>query len=338
MRFDIARQPFVPAFLTLFALTVIAMWGLGAPVAAETAASALPNPATALPDLAIDMPQNLLLQFQLAHPGWAKWIGGLLMMLGGLHLGRLTVSTNLYGVGSCLAIPLYGITLCMAGFGPEYLTALTEAFLLALVIRNYSRSFGNGYRFNALFRASLALGLLLLLRPALLPLVLLLPTAVWIFRRTLRETTVAGVGLLLPVAAWCYVNWGAGGTLAAPLLHIAADFTAGSPLALFLRTPLYELIPAGCVLLLGLFSALHVLSEFYTTGMKPRFIFIYNMIAMLLITLLLGGPDAARSDVGLIAVPASLLLPFSFVRINRAIIWPLYLLLAAAAATSPILQ
>lgn len=341
MRFDIARQPFVPAFLTLLAITLLAMWGLEAPVAAGTAAaavSAAPNPGTELPGLAIDMPQNLLLQFQLAHPLWAKWIGGLMLLLGGLNLGRLAVSTNLYGVSSCLAIPLYGILLCITGFGSEFLTALTEALLLALTIKNYSRSFGNGYRFDALFRASLYLGLLVLLRPALLPLVLLLPATVWIFRRTLREATAACAGLLLPLAAWCYVNWGAGGTLSAPLLHIGTDFASGTPLTLFLHTPLYELIPAGCMLLFGLFSALHVLSEFYTTGMKPRFIFIFNMTALLLTTLLLGGPDAARNDACLIAVPASLLIPFSFVRINRAIVWPLYLLLAASAVISSILQ
>ena len=191
---------------------------------------------------------------------------------------------------------------------------------------------------KALVFKGIPFNLLVLLRPALLPLVLLLPTAVWIFRRTLREATAACAGLLLPLAAWCYVNWGAGGTLSAPLLHIGTDFASGTPLTLFLRTPLYELIPAGCMLLFGLFSALHVLSEFYTTGMKPRFIFIFNMTALLLTTLLLGGPDAARNDACLIAVPASLLIPFSFVRINRAIVWPLYLLLAASAVISSILQ
>ena len=121
-------------------------------------------------------------------------------------------------------------------------------------------------------------------------------------------------------------------------MNIGTDFASGTPLTLFLHTPLYELIPAGCMLLFGLFSALHVLSEFYTTGMKPRFIFIFNMTALLLTTLLLGGPDAARNDACLIAVPASLLIPFSFVRINRAIVWPLYLLLAASAVISSILQ
>ncbi len=337
MRFDIARQPFVPAFLTLLALTVVAMWGGGMPLG--TGADLLSGSSAApLAGVAVGIPRDLLLQFQQAHPIWTKWIGALLLLSGGLNAGRLAASTNLYAVSSCLTIPLYGIAACIAGFGSEPLAALAACLLLVLAIKNFCRSFGNGYRFDALFRASLYLGLLPLLRPALLPLVLLLPLAVRIFRRTLREAAVALAGLLLPIAAYSYVNWAAGGELLAPAIHIGTAFASGVPFALFLRTPLHSLIPAGCIALFGLFAALHVLSDLYTIGMKPRFILIFNAIALLLIILLLGGPDAARNDATLIAVPASLLIPFSFVRINRAIVWPLYLLLVALAAISSILQ
>ena len=39
MKFDIARQPLVPAFLTLAALAVVAMWSAGGP-AVSTAVQA----------------------------------------------------------------------------------------------------------------------------------------------------------------------------------------------------------------------------------------------------------------------------------------------------------
>lgn len=337
MRFDIARQPLVPAFLTLLALALLAAGSFGA---ANAAAAGIPHAAfAAAPDgLVTGLPQQALLNLQLHHPLWAGGLGVVLLLAGGLHLGRLSTRYNLYGVSSCLAIPLYGAALCLAGFGDQYLTALTESLLLVLAFKNYCRAFGNGYRFDALFRASLSLGLLPLLRPALLPLVLLLPAAVWIFRRTLREATVACVGLLLPAAAWCYVNWGAGGTLAAPLLHIAGAFTDGAPFALLRELTTPELLAAGILVLLTLLAALHLLTEFYTTGLKPRFILLFGFITLLLGVLLLCGPGAAPADRTLLALPAALLLPFSFVRISPRIVWPLYLLLVGGAGISLFLQ
>ena len=331
MRFDIARQPLVPAFLTLLALALLAAGSFGA---ANAAAAGIPHAAfaTAPDGLVTGLPQQALLNLQLHHPLWAGGLGVVLLLAGGLHLGRLSTRYNLYGVSSCLAIPLYGAALCLAGFGDQYLTALTESLLLVLAFKNYCRAFGNGYRFDALFRASLSLGLLPLLR------VLLLPAAVWIFRRTLREATVACVGLLLPAAAWCYVNWGAGGVLAAPLLHIAGAFTDGAPFALLRELTTPELFAAGILVLLTLLAALHLLTEFYTTGLKPRFILLFGFITLLLGILLLCGPGAAPADRTLLALPAALLLPFSFVRISPRIVWPLYLLLVGGAGISLFLQ
>ena len=330
MRFDIARQPLVPAFLTLLALALLAAGSFGA---ANAAAAGIPHAAfaTAPDGLVTGLPQQALLNLQLHHPLWAGGLGVVLLLAGGLHLGRLSTRYNLYGVSSCLAIPLYGAALCLAGFGDQYLTALTESLLLVLAFKNYCRAFGNGYRFAALFRASLSLGLLPLL-------VLLLPAAVWIFRRTLREATVACVGLLLPAAAWCYVNWGAGGVLAAPLLHIAGAFTDGAPFALLRELTTPELFAAGILVLLTLLAALHLLTEFYTTGLKPRFILLFGFITLLLGILLLCGPGAAPADRTLLALPAALLLPFSFVRISPRIVWPLYLLLVGGAGISLFLQ
>ena len=81
--------------------------------------------------------------------------------------------------------------------------------LLAFSVKNFARSFCNGYAFDALFRASLYLGILLLTAPAALPLVALLPLAIILFHRTLRESVVALAGFLLPILAFGYVNWGA---------------------------------------------------------------------------------------------------------------------------------
>ena len=112
MKFDIARQPLVPAFLTLAALAVVAMWSAGGPavsmaVQAGHAAGTVDIGRNAAGALAVSPPGELLAQFQAAHPVWARWIAGLLMLFTGMSVGRLTVRYNLYSVGTCLAIPPY---------------------------------------------------------------------------------------------------------------------------------------------------------------------------------------------------------------------------------------
>ena len=124
MKFDIARQPLVPAFLTLAALAVVAMWSAGGPavsmaVQAGHAAGTVDIGRNAAGALAVSSPGELLAQFQAAHPVWARWIAGLLMLFTGMSVGRLTVRYNLYSVGTCLAIPLYGAIACGLAVGGE---------------------------------------------------------------------------------------------------------------------------------------------------------------------------------------------------------------------------
>lgn len=183
MKFDIARQPLVPAFLTLAALAVVAMWNAGGPavstaVQAGHAAGTVDIGRNAAGALAVSSPGELLAQFQAAHPVWARWITGLLMLFTGMSVGHLTVRYNLYSVGTCLAIPLYGAIACGLAVGGDCLTTFAASALLALATKNFCRSYCNGFGFDAIFRASLYIGLLPLVATAAAPLLILLPLAV----------------------------------------------------------------------------------------------------------------------------------------------------------------
>lgn len=343
MKFDIARQPLVPAFLTLAALAVVAMWNAGGPATdtaalASHAAETVDTGRNAARALAVSSPGELLTQFQAAHPVWARWIAGLLMLFTGMSVGRLTIRYNLYSVGTCLAIPLYGAIACGLAVGGDYLTAFAASALLALATKNFCRSFCNGFGFDAIFRASLYIGLLPLVATAAAPLLILLPLAVMLFRRTLREVTVAVAGLLLPVLTLCYVNWGAGGGFLAPVAELGSALISGMPLSLFLSTPVQNLVLLGAVFILDLMALLFFLSDIYALGTKPRLIFIFNISVLLLAAVVLCGPAATPGTVALAAVPSAVLLPFMFVRIHRAIALPLYLLLLAAAVIGAVLQ
>lgn len=288
--------------------------------------------------LVVSSPGELLARFQAAFPGWSRWIGGLLILFTGMCAGRLTVRYNLYSVNTCLAIPLFAAAACGVALDGEYLTTFTASALLALVLKNYARSCCNGFGFDAIFRASLYLGLLPLVTPASLPLILLLPLSALLFRRTLREVAVAAAGVLLPVLTLCYVNWGAGGGFSAPLAALGHAFLAGEPLALFAAMPMRNLALMGGILLLDAVALLFFLSDIYALGTKARFVFIFNISILVLTAALLCGPAATPGLIALAAVPSAVLLPFLFVRIHQGIALILYLLLLASAVIGAVLQ
>lgn len=335
MKFNIARQPLVPAFLTLAALAVIAMWKAGPTTGNIPAESAL---TAAGGELAVATPAELLVRLQTACPGWSRWIGGFLILFVGMSLGRLTVRYNLYSVGTCLAIPLYGAIAAGLLDKSCFLPILTAAALLTLASKNYARSFCNGYGFDTLFRASFYLGLLLLLLPAALPFILLMPLAIALFRRTLRETVVALAGLLLPILAFCYLNWGYGGLFTAPLrLHYQA-LTSGAPLAAALAIPLRNLALLGGVLLLDLAAVFYFLADIYAAGTKSRAIFIFYICLLALTVPAVCNPAATPAITLLAAIPSAVLMPFLYVRIHRTIATIAYLILLIATIGIAILQ
>lgn len=344
MKFDIARQPLVPAFLTLAALAVVAMWNAGGPavsmaVQAGHAAGTVDIGRNAAGALAVSSPGELLAQFQAAHPVWARWIAGLLMLFTGMSIGRLTVRYNLYSVGTCLAIPLYGAIACGLAVGGDCLTTFAASALLALATKNFCRSYCNGFGFDAIFRASLYIGLLPLVATAAAPLLILLPLAVMLFRRTLREARRRGCG---PAAARSHALLRQLGPPEASFSLRSRNREAHSSperrCRCSSRRPCRTSSCREPVFLLDLTALLFFLSDIYALGTKPRLIFIFNISALLLTAAALCGPAATPATVALAAVPSAVLLPFMFVRIHRAIALPLYLLLLASAVISAVLQ
>lgn len=334
MKIDIARQPLIPAFLTLAVLVAVAMWNVdlanNIPV---------PQPASATDgSLAITLPQVWIATFQEAHPGWSKWIAALLLLLAGTAIGKTSVRYNLYSVGTCLAIPLFGCLVNNFVIGDHFLTATLITTLLILSFKNFCRSFCNGFGFDALFRASLYLGVLLLIEPAAIPLLLLLPLTLILFRRTLREATVAVVSFLLPGLTIAYLNWGAGGDFLAPFILSARTFVDGAPLQLLSALSLQQLAVLGGIIALDLLSILFFFTDLYTVGSKARLILILNIGMLVLTVASLCGPAAGQGTLAMLAAPSAILLPFMMVRTHRPIALLFYLLLLLGATIGTFLQ
>lgn len=336
MNITIARLPLIPAFLTLLALALTAVCaGEGHAVASIAQAS---SDTFGSPNLVGKTLPQLIDTFQLQQPSWSRVIACVLILFAGLTTGRLTVRYNLYAVHSCLSMPLYGIIACGIWPGEEFLLACVASALLTLAMKNFSRACTVGYGFDAIFGASFYLAMTIMVIPAALPLVLLLPTAVLLFRRTLRELIVALAGLLLPPLVLCYVNWGAGGDFMAPLQVIAQLFTQGTLFGFFLQNSLIQFILPGIVVGLNLLALWMFLFDVHTLSNRPRLILIFNICAVFLLATLFCSPAASPAFFALLAVPSAVLLPVLFIRVKSSVALPLYLLLLAGAFIGAILQ
>ncbi len=327
MKFDVARQPLVPAFLTLLVLTIVAMWGSGV-------AEYVPTVVEGLSVVPLD---DLTARFQTAHPTLAAWIAGVLLIYGATATGRITIRYNLYTVGTCLPIPLCGVVIFSLACCENMLQCGVMVVLMALALKNFGRSFSTSYAFDALFRSSMYLSLLALVAPVATPLLLLIPIALQLFHRTHREAAVALAGALLPWFAVCYVNWAVGGSFATPLIHHGSGMVGGHWLALFDNMEMWRLATLAIFATLAMLASLIFFLNRYSANTRSRVVIAFCGYVAVLAIVVLATPAASTEALVLLAPPVAILLPALFIRISRTISAVLYLLLLAAGFAGAVL-
>lgn len=314
MKPDIIRQPLLLAIASI--LVVIA--------AAMTTGTTI-SPA---PETMISTPLgDLIGLFQERFPRCSRILCGGLLLLTGILCGRLAVRYGLYPVSSTLTIPLYGLVACGILLGQEYLTESVAAFVLLLSTQNFFACFRNGYAIGAVFRASFFLGLLPLLYAPLLPLPLLVLAAAFCFRRTLREVFVSLCSVVLPFLAVCYIAWGQGANPLDTPAGLWHSFVSDSGYRIFANTP--PLVPAllGIVLFIVLCAIFFGLISFRTVSIKARGMLTYTILLFTVTGCLIAVPSVTPGLLAVAAVPAALLMPLTFIRIQRTVGTLLYLIL-----------
>lgn len=319
MLFRVAKQPLIPAFLTLLGTTIVALL-----CASEGVVVPDPRYGIAAEHLPLLSWGAWLQGFQAAHPHISSWISGLVMLYTGATLGRLTVRYNLYGTGTCLSIALYGFAMVGTMQSGAYLTATLCSMLLSLALKNFCLSYRNGFGFDRIFRGALYLSLLILIEPASVVLLLFLLTVSSRFHRTTREMLVALAGLLFPIATLCYLNWALGGAFQAPLVQLYRQFMTGEWGMAALTAPQRVQLFCGALLLLNLMAIALFSTNSYTINRKARHI-LQGATRLLLLTLAtLAMPSASTTLLALVAVPTTLLLPVLFIRLHQPIAQVLY--------------
>ena len=161
----------------------------------------------------------------------------------------------------------------------------------------------------------------------LLPLPLLVLAAAFCFRRTLREVFVSLCSVVLPFLAVCYIAWGQGANPLDTPAGLWHSFVSDSGYRIFANTP--PLVPAllGIVLFIVLCAIFFGLISFRTVSIKARGMLTYTILLFTVTGCLIAVPSVTPGLLAVAAVPAALLMPLTFIRIQRTVGTLLYLIL-----------
>ncbi len=318
MKIDISRQPLLVALATLLVVVAVAfVRRCSVPMAPELIAdpfAPLGTPLTA---------------WQMNHPGWAALLAACFAFFCGLRAGHATVRHALFPVVSYLTIPLYGIIACGLFVGAGYLAEFVAALLLALSTRNLFAASRNGYAIGAIFRGAFYLGCVPLFVTAAWPLLLLILPATVCFRRTRREFLIALCGLLLPLAAACYLDWGFGAPFGELPVQLWQILGTDSGYGLFTDATLLSPLHYGLLLFLALCGTFAAAMNFRIISRKARGMITYLILLLISCCALFALPSATPALLGLFALPAAMLLPPLFQRLPAILSLALYFALFA---------
>lgn len=281
---------------------------------------------------------SLLTKFSVTVPWLAAVCAGVLISWTLVLVVQLTVKYSPQGVRNYLPPQIFLVAAVGMVVPGEALAALIAVWLLVHATRQFVFSFHKGYRFAEVFRAGLYSGLLpLLYAPAAIIALVMVPAALWIYRRSGREVMVCFAGLLLPVPMAGFVHWAAGEDACFIYRELwrccFSDGTGGAfenASGFFGSIPVSTAGVAALVLTLA-FTAIGW-SLTHKTGMrKTPYKFMLHISLML--TLMLASvavPGSMPMQIALCAVPVALTVPFAFQGKWSAVSSTVYCFLLAA--------
>jgi hypothetical protein len=321
MRADIVKQPRFLVIATFVIVTVlIFVRMLSAPYGVETNAEM---------DMPLGKPIEGLLD---GRPAAIYSVALLLMLVNGALITRLVNKYNLSPARTLLPIVMYVIM----GYGLWAPLGSIGAGLVPLLLIVSSgqmiAAFKRSYTFNNVFNSAFCLGLLPLIYSASLPLVIILPMTLSLYRRTAREWIVAiaglGMPLLLASAGWAAAGYGWGFTVE----ELAGAFAApaGTGVAAALRDAgIGACVYAGATACLLLLSVVAVIAGARKMGVRPRKIYVHFICLALLSAATFFVPSGTVVSAGLIAVPFALISTAFFVKFRGVSALAAYLALLA---------
>ena len=235
---------------------------------------------------------------------------GLLYVYMVLRLSRSTVRVGLYPNTTLAAIALCSVLLFGALASGDYAMLCVGALLVAEAYGRLLYCFSPSLHAHYLFSAMVAFGALPLVDAAFLPLSILIPVVVVIFRATLRETAITLFGLAAPTFVYSYVMWLLGGDFVQGFVDVWGGLLAPSSLSLVTYLTLPRLVFLGFILFLQLLSVVVYLTTPMSLANGVREVWRVLIISVvILIASLLLLPAASPSLIVAMVLLAAIMLP-----------------------------
>lgn len=235
---------------------------------------------------------------------------GLLYVYMVLRLSRSTVRVGLYPNTTLAAIALCSVLLFGALASGDYAMLCVGALLVAEAYGRLLYCFSPSLHAHYLFSAMVAFGALPLVDAAFLPLSILIPVVVVVFRATLRETAITLFGLAAPTFVYSYVMWLLGGDFVQGFVDVWGSLLAPSSLSLVTYLTLPRLVFLGFVLFLQLLSVVVYLTTPMSLANGVREVWRVLIISVvILVASLLLLPAASPSLIVAMVLLAAIMLP-----------------------------
>lgn len=305
MILDVVRHKFAEALLMLLFLALSAM-------VAAMCVSALPEGVVA--NVAPMRP--VLHSFAVNHHILAALIILPLFCSAALRLARATIRISLYPESTMAAIAIAAVVLLATTSSGEAFVLMIIAFLMCYSLGRLLGCFGPSMRVQRLFSAMLAIGCMPLIDSSLLAVVIVTPLLVIFVRRTLRESIISIVGVLLPLFAYSYIVWCLGGNFTTTVIAIWNDMLtpAYSNITTYITLP--RMIFVAMLVVMQLSSSVIYISDRMSLGPGVRHAWSFLQLffaALLLLTVFL--PSASSALFVVATLPTIAMLPLLLMRV-----------------------
>ena len=303
---DVIRQPLgvvAATFVIMMACVVIRV--TTAPYPAET-------------DLAADMPLGRAIDSLFPTGAAACTVGLVAAILNATLLAGMIVRYSVSAVRIC--------------FPAGSVSATLVPLLLILGSTQMIAAFKRSYQFEHVFKSAFCIGLLPMLYAPALPLVLIVPVTLVLYRRTLREAVVAAAGLLLPFFICSVVWWGLGDSFGLMGHELLAGTTLGEDTALpalFGEKGVWSKVYIGLFAALTLCSAIIILRTLPSLRTRAKKIHIHFLWLLLLCLISLLLPGSTIASLGVLAVPCCVTVSAFFIRYRGWLPLAIYTVLTA---------
>lgn len=255
-------------------------------------------------------------------PIWECIVSAVLLFATAIVVNRTAVKMGILGGFGTLPVSLYGFMACGILLSPQMLTASAAGLMTALGIMFLLRVmhiFGNK---ESVFTGTLFLGVAAVIYPPAAMLGAAIPIAIFVAPLNIRQTILAIVGWVLPIAAVSYVNWYLGGEITETVVGMWQQITELSNIPLS-PLPIVTMVIAAVVAILILIGVIMSISYRYTLLVSVRKCIEMEVLLTMVSIAAFFMPGCNITILPVVSVPVSVMLAFTLERLNNR--WANYL-------------